>query len=150
MPKYVDQHIRAHELFEQFGKGYEDIIKEVPVSVNTVRRWSKEENWEDQRREVITDPLSIALRVKRILSALVDEIEAKIDNKQFVAPTEVKKMLEYSQTIGYLNSKRDRRTDALFTMQHFTAWLYHGGEVDGVKFLHKVLPDYYRDLGNEG
>jgi transposase len=151
MPKRVltDERIRARELFVYYGYTVKEIAFELSVHEDSVYAWLKKDGWETERKEILTTPVEIAIRLKKILLHLMEEIDQKQVNKEPIRDSVIFRLEKYTKTLVNLDKNYDEKGAILLAMRRFTAFLMERKEKEALKVLNAVFPDFFRSLRDE-
>lgn len=151
MPNRVllDERIRARDLFIYDGFSLIEIASKLNVHIDTVRTWSKKENWPSQREEVLATPQEIGRRLKRQVIRLLDEIDDKHKNNEGVSQHTLRRLDQYTKSLLKLDGNYDEKGAILLAMKKFLSFLTKEGNTEAIKVLDQTLPAFYQSLRNE-
>jgi transposase len=129
------------------GKSLEEIQEILPVALQTLKRWQREGQWEEKRRQVPISPRWLGEALKGILREKAGKLLAKGDLK----PQELEELTKIITLIDRLCSQGwDIRAAALEVMDRFSEFL-RGWVTDQeeLKRISHRMQEFFRQLEDE-
>ena len=145
----TDERIRARDLYVQHGMKLQHIAAETDVHIDTLRRWKREFEWDQQRAEVLITPASIGERMKKLTVSLLEEMEDKVAQKLPVSDILVNRLTKYASVLATVDARHDQRGNALMAFDLYMAYLQETKDSEGIKALNERLPNFYRWIGEQ-
>jgi uncharacterized protein YdeI (YjbR/CyaY-like superfamily) len=142
----TDQKIRARQLYTVQGvTNLQHIAQTLGVTRQTVARWKEDGAWESAREDQIVTPLSLAARMKRILSKYIAEIETMQTEGTEISPSQVKRLKDYSDMLRKLDDQYDFKGNTVNVMDQFIDFVSkQKQEKELLLSLQRVLPQFFR------
>jgi hypothetical protein len=130
------------------GKELEEIGELLPVTLQTLKRWHQEGQWEDKRRQVPVSPRWLGEALKGLLREKTGNLLARGELK----PQELDELSKIITLIDRLCSQgMDIRAAALEVMDRFSDFL-RGGVTDQeeIQRISHRVDEFFRQLEDEG
>ncbi len=129
------------------GKKLEEIKELFPVTLPTLKRWHKEGNWEEKRRQALVSPRWLGEALRGVLREKTGKVLAKGD----VKPQELDELTKIVTLIDRLtNSGWDIRAAALEVMDRFSefvrSWVK---EPEEIKLFTQWMQEFFRVLEDD-
>jgi hypothetical protein len=130
------------------GKTLEEIKELLPVTLQTLRRWQKEGEWEEKRRQVPVNPRWLGEALKGILREKTGRLLANGD----LNPQKLEELTQIITLIDRLCSQGwDLRAAALEVMDRFGNFLKTGvTDQQELKRIARRMHEFFRDLEEAG
>jgi len=130
------------------GKSLEEIQAVLPVALTTLRRWGKDGQWEEKRRQVATSPRWLGEALKGVLREKAGRLLAKGD----LLPAEVEELARITTLIDRLTSQGwDLRAAALEVMERFIEFVRERvDDPEEIKRFSGWLHQFFRRLEENG
>jgi len=129
------------------GKGLEEIRELLPVALQTLRRWQRDGQWEEKRRQVPVSPRWLGEALKGILREKTGNLLRKGDLK----PQELDELTKIITLIDRLCSQGwDIRAASLEVMDRFSEFLRHWvTDQEELKRIFYRVQEFFRQLEEE-
>jgi len=129
------------------GKGLEEIRELLPVALQTLRRWQRDGQWEEKRRQVPVSPRWLGEALKGILREKTGNLLRKGDLK----PQELDELSKIIMLIDRLCSQGwDIRAASLEVMDRFSEFLRHWvTDQEELKRIFYRVQEFFRQLEEE-
>jgi len=130
------------------GKGLEEIQELLPVTLATLRRWHREGQWEEKRRQVPVSPRWLGEALKGILREKTGRLLIKGDLKT----QELDELSKIATLLDRLCSQGwDMRAAALEVMDRFSGFLRGWvKDQEELKRISQRVQEFFRQLEEEG
>ena len=145
----TEERIKARELYVFHGWPLTEIASEIGVHIDTIRLWSKKDDWASEREEIITTPVEIGERLKKLIVRLMDEIDEKLDADEGVSDLTLQRLDRYTKSLTRLDRNYDDKGAIILAMRKLIRYLSSTKNKEGIKLLNSILPDFYRSLREE-
>lgn len=145
----TEERIKARELAVFHGLPLTDIASETGVHIETIRSWAKKDDWTSEREEIITTPVEIGERLKKLIVRLMDEIDEKLDSGEGISDLTLQRLDRYTKSLTRLDRNYDDKGAIILAMRKLIRFLSSTKNKEGIKLLNSILPDFYRSLREE-
>lgn len=144
----TNERILARQQYVDLGiTSIKELADVVGVEERTIARWIKQDNWESQRENVLSTPLELESKLRKVLSQLVGEIADMQSDGVQPSPEQIKRAYQYTSMLRNLNDRYDERGMALIFTKKFIEFC--ANDPDGRKALptlKKVLHSFLAKL----
>ncbi|MEW6386810.1 MAG: hypothetical protein AB1491_04755 [Thermodesulfobacteriota bacterium] len=130
------------------GKSLEEIHSLVPVALGTLRRWHREGQWDEKRRQALVSPRWLGKALKGVLREKVGKLLTKGDLK----PGELEELTKIVTLIDRLGSQGwDMRAAALEVMDRFREFMQTWvQDPEEIKRLSGWMQQFFEKLEDDG
>lgn len=140
-PKYIKYYTRGHDLYVYQNVEYEDLAKLFPVSVSTWKKWSAQNNWDEERVAAQTSPWMVASKMREGIFRIIQRLEVlslSDDQEGFV--NRLKQEADSLSKLMAIAEKLDKKANVLGHAQLILR--------DMADYLKKHHPDLAKEFGN--